>query len=1138
MQDELTRPHTPEEIERALRESEEKYRLLFSGIDEGFCIIEVLFDSAGKPVDYRFLETNPVFERQTGLVDAVGKSMRALAPEHEERWFEIYGQIALTGDARRFEDPAAALGRFFDVFAFRIGEPEQRRVAILFRDIGERKRVQDALRESEERQAFLLKLSDALRPLADAAAIQAATTRMIGEHLAVDRAMYAEVEGPVGAEVGTICCQFIRPARAGEATAVPFPERFLFKPYGEHRMAARYRGDLLVVANIDDDPRADAAERAAWAAANVRSAIVAPLVKDGRLVAEFGVHCEEPRDWMEAEQSLIREVAERTWAAAERARAEAGLREIEERHAFLLELSDALRPLTDSGDIERTATRLLGEHLKADRCFLSPVYDDGLGMCVREEYLRSGASSVLGDYTFAQFGDFVGPTLHAGHNLAVEDVSALSGLSAGERASYAAVEVGAYLLIPVTLNGRLAAFLTINHRTPRGWSDADKAVARQTADRLWTARERARAEAALSESEELRRLALAGGRMGAWRWDLNKRLVSGDPKFMSLYGLPPTDGPVDLSLFTERMSPESAVEIEKIVTRAISAGEEFDGPILIETGPTAGSWVQWRGCTSPGDASILQGVTYDITQQKRAGDALSASEERQSFLLMLSDKLRAVVNAQEVQRAACRLLGEQLEADRVYYLENDTESGRGIVLNDYAVDGLPSLAGEYPHETFATTYRRLGDGQTWIVHDAAIETSIDEQEREYFLDQSVRAWIDVPLIKDGRLEAVLCVVQSDARAWTPADIALVEDVADRTWAAVERARVERALREEERLRTAMLDVLPLGLALTDTGGRVVLSNREWARLIPTKRIPSRDQDRGPRWRSWNEDGELVQPENFPTARALRGEHVDPPMEFLYVEDDGQERWTSVAAIPFRDSSDEIIGAVCVIQDIDAAKRASESLQDSERHAQVLLAELQHRVRNTLAVVRSIARRTADRTETQADFVSHFEGRLSAFSRVQAVVTRSPDSGVALRTLVEDELLALAARDGNHIKISGPDVCLTSRAAETISLAIHELATNAIKYGALSAPRGRVQVNWSCLDGGGKDDLRFEWRERGLDSRPAASREGFGHELLLRSLPYDLDAKTEIVFEEDGLRFLMTLPMTAEVIASGERRSTQ
>ena len=131
---------------RQVRESEEKYRALFDSIDEGFCVIEVLFDDADHAVDYRFLEVNRVFEKQTGIANAVGRRMRDIAPAHEEHWFQIYGQIALSGESRRFENPAHALGRFYDVYAFRLGRPEQRRVAILFNDITERKRAEDALR--------------------------------------------------------------------------------------------------------------------------------------------------------------------------------------------------------------------------------------------------------------------------------------------------------------------------------------------------------------------------------------------------------------------------------------------------------------------------------------------------------------------------------------------------------------------------------------------------------------------------------------------------------------------------------------------------------------------------------------------------------------------------------------------------------------------------------------------------------------------------------------------------------------------------------------------------------------------------------------------------------------------------------
>ena len=136
---------------RQVRESEERYRALFYSIDEGFCVIEVLFDHADNPVDYRFLEVNQVFEKQTGISNAVGRRMREIAPAHEEHWFQIYGQIALTGESRRFESPALALGRFYNVYAFRVGRPEQRQVAILFDDITQRKRIEEALHESEER---------------------------------------------------------------------------------------------------------------------------------------------------------------------------------------------------------------------------------------------------------------------------------------------------------------------------------------------------------------------------------------------------------------------------------------------------------------------------------------------------------------------------------------------------------------------------------------------------------------------------------------------------------------------------------------------------------------------------------------------------------------------------------------------------------------------------------------------------------------------------------------------------------------------------------------------------------------------------------------------------------------------------
>ncbi|MGA9377786.1 MAG: PAS domain S-box protein [Phormidium sp.] len=138
------------------KETEERYRALFELMNEGFCVVEMLFDEQEKPVDYRFLEMNPLFESQTGLKEARGKTARQLLPDLEEHWFEIYGKVALTGEPTRFENGSEVMKRWFEVSAFRIGEPESRRVAILFKDISDRKQVELERQRSEAiLQAFI-----------------------------------------------------------------------------------------------------------------------------------------------------------------------------------------------------------------------------------------------------------------------------------------------------------------------------------------------------------------------------------------------------------------------------------------------------------------------------------------------------------------------------------------------------------------------------------------------------------------------------------------------------------------------------------------------------------------------------------------------------------------------------------------------------------------------------------------------------------------------------------------------------------------------------------------------------------------------------------------------------------------------
>src|SRR5919202_952393 len=145
----------------ALQRSEERYRTLFDCLDEGFCIIEMLFDANEKPIDYRFLEVNPAFLKQTGLEQAAGKTARQLVPDLEDYWFEMYGKVALTGESLRFEHGSEVMNRWFEVLAFRTPEPHSRKVALLFKQISDRKQSENLLRQQSEQLRLFVKHSPA-----------------------------------------------------------------------------------------------------------------------------------------------------------------------------------------------------------------------------------------------------------------------------------------------------------------------------------------------------------------------------------------------------------------------------------------------------------------------------------------------------------------------------------------------------------------------------------------------------------------------------------------------------------------------------------------------------------------------------------------------------------------------------------------------------------------------------------------------------------------------------------------------------------------------------------------------------------------------------------------------------------------
>lgn len=238
--------------------------------------------------------------------------------------------------------------------------------------------------------------------------------------------------------------------------------------------------------------------------------------------------------------------------------------------------------------------------------------------------------------------------------------------------------------------------------------------------------------------------------------------------------------------------------------------------------------------------------------------------------------------------------------------------------------------------------------------------------------------------------------------------------------------------------------------------------------------------------------------------------------------DGRFGWTLLRAVPIIGRDGEIVEWLGTATDMDGVRT-------QQRQQEALLAEVQHRVRNSLAVIRSIVRRTAANSADVDQFSMHLDGRLASFARTQAAAIRDPLGGLDLRGILLDELAAHVVREGERAFASGPDIALGAKAAGLVGLAFHELATNAVKFGAFAVATGVVRISWTIE--AEADDLpwlHLVWDEtRAGDPVPPPVRRGFGFEFLENTLPYELGATTDIAVRPAGVRCAIRFALSAE-----------
>lgn len=240
---------------------------------------------------------------------------------------------------------------------------------------------------------------------------------------------------------------------------------------------------------------------------------------------------------------------------------------------------------------------------------------------------------------------------------------------------------------------------------------------------------------------------------------------------------------------------------------------------------------------------------------------------------------------------------------------------------------------------------------------------------------------------------------------------------------------------------------------------------------------------------------------------------------------GETFWIRLMITPVRDEAGMITHFVGINEDITARIRA-------EERQRLLIDELNHRVKNTLAVVQAIAAQTLRTAESPEAFCREFESRLATVSQAHNLLNLSAWSGAPLREVLGQELAPYAPADSSRVAMMGEDIRVSPNSAVTLSMAFHELATNAARYGALSQPAGRVEVNWALAGPAPDRRFRLNWQETGGPPVRTPRRRGFGVLLLERGLAHQLGGRVQLQFPSDGMRCTMDLPLSRVAAAEG------
>jgi PAS domain S-box-containing protein len=269
------------------------------------------------------------------------------------------------------------------------------------------------------------------------------------------------------------------------------------------------------------------------------------------------------------------------------------------------------------------------------------------------------------------------------------------------------------------------------------------------------------------------------------------------------------------------------------------------------------------------------------------------------------------------------------------------------------------------------------------------------------------------------------------------------------------------------------------------------------------------------------DDEIIEPESREAVAGLKREALEtgnPSDGEVCVKQGGTTRWYDLHIEPLRDVMGKIVGLTCAAVEITERK-------EGEAHLRLLLRELTHRSKNLLAVIQAMARQTAKHFTSVDGFLDQFSARLQALATSHDILVQESWYGASLAELVRSHLGHYLDRAGTQISLDGPSVVLKPEAAQSLGLALHELATNAAKYGALSNTAGNISITWRRLPATEGHGVEILWDETGGPEVVAPARRGFGSMVVERNLARSIDGEVELAFPPEGVHCRIVVPIT-------------